>query len=231
MANIKKAVFNILNYNKRYSGVVQNSYVLDLFCGTGSVGLEALSNGAKHIFMLDQDTRTVSLNSLRFKESVTIIRGDGKNPPITDKACDLIFIDPPYKEDDYEMILDNLARSGWVKQGSIIILEVSAKKRLHNFDKYELLDERKYSRVKILILRFMSYDLNKLREFILNKFDDAEVSVRDMAGDGNHLFMIVASRHFKDKSILEQHKMVYSALGNKVGNDFHALKLKTTVKE
>ncbi|MBQ4874932.1 MAG: RsmD family RNA methyltransferase [Rickettsiaceae bacterium H1] len=229
--NVRKSIFNILNHNRLYSNVLAKAQVLDLFCGTGAMGLEALSNGAKHVFMIDKDLTSVRHNSSPFIKQVTIIHADATNPPLAKKMCDLIFIDPPYNQIDYETILYNLVEANWLQNYAVIILEVSKERQLNNFKQYNLIDERRYGKTKVLIFRFMPYDLDKIRQSVLNWFHDAEVSVEDIVGDRNHFYLIVSSQHFKNKSVVEQHRMVYSALQDKIGNEIHALKLKTIVKE
>ena len=60
---------------------------------------------------------------------------------------------------------------------------------------------------------------------------DAEVTIKDLAGDGNHYEAHVASRLFLGKTLLQQHKMVYDALGDRMGGLLHALALKTAVHQ
>jgi stress-induced morphogen len=68
-----------------------------------------------------------------------------------------------------------------------------------------------------------------IERMIKESFPDASVSIDDLAGDGDHYAATVVSEAFRDKSRVEQHKMVYDALGAKVGADLHALALKTQV--
>ncbi len=230
MGFIKQAIFNILLHNPHYSQILKNAYVLDLFCGTGALGLEALSNGAKHAFMIDKDINSITRNSSRYKEKVTILRANAYRLPRASKACDLIFIDPPYHQTNYEEILRNLIKSQWIRPGSIVIFEMSRQSKYNNLEQYKLLEERKYSTVKLLLLRFMPHNLESLKKIVISKFADADVTIEDMVGDGNHLHLTISSPDFKGKGMLEQHRMVYSALEGKVGNEIHALKLTTTVK-
>ena len=68
-----------------------------------------------------------------------------------------------------------------------------------------------------------------IERMIKESFPDASVSIDDLAGDGDHYAATVVSEAFRGKSRVEQHKMVYDALGAKVGADLHALALKTQV--
>jgi len=101
---VKEALFSILVAD------VPDAIVADLFCGTGSLGLEALSRGARHAIMVDKDHDAVkrarqNIEKLRFQDQATLILTDifrygipgskNQNPEDPDR-CDLVFLDPPY---------------------------------------------------------------------------------------------------------------------------------------
>ena len=73
-------------------------------------------------------------------------------------------------------------------------------------------------------------DLLEIERLIKEAFPDASVKIDDLAGDGNHYSATVISSQFKGKSKIEQHKMVYNSLKGKMGNELHALALKTKEK-
>ena len=68
-----------------------------------------------------------------------------------------------------------------------------------------------------------------IERMIKESFPDASVSIDDLAGDGDHYAATVVSEAFRGKSRVEQHKMVYDALRGQIGNELHALALKTQV--
>ena len=70
-------------------------------------------------------------------------------------------------------------------------------------------------------------DLEEIKKLIKEEFPDARVDIQDLAGDGNHYSATVISSQFKGKSKIQQHKMVYDSLKGKMGNELHALALKT----
>ena len=70
-------------------------------------------------------------------------------------------------------------------------------------------------------------DLKEIERLIKESFPDASVEIQDVAGDGNHYSATVISSQFKGKSKIQQHKMVYNSLKGKMGNELHALALKT----
>ncbi len=76
----------------------------------------------------------------------------------------------------------------------------------------------------------MPISREKLYDMLANAFVDAEISLVDMAGDDNHYEVTIASKEFENLSLIQQHRMVYDALGSCVGNELHALKINTKIK-
>ena len=76
----------------------------------------------------------------------------------------------------------------------------------------------------------MSLKLEEIRNLIKESIPDAEITIQDLAGDENHYSATIKSKIFNGKSKIEQHKLVYSALRGKMGNELHALVLNTMEK-
>jgi stress-induced morphogen len=76
----------------------------------------------------------------------------------------------------------------------------------------------------------MAIDTDQIKEKLEKAFKEAEILLEDYMGDGNHYRLEIKHSSFKDRSILEQHKMVYEALGDCVGNDLHAITISTRSK-
>ena len=76
----------------------------------------------------------------------------------------------------------------------------------------------------------MAMDIKEIEKLIKESIPDALIEIQDLAGDGNHYSAIVTSSIFIGKSKIEQHKIVYSALKGKMGNELHALAIKTKEK-
>ena len=68
---------------------------------------------------------------------------------------------------------------------------------------------------------------DNIEELIIQSIPDAKVTIEDLRGDGDHYSAIVVSKSFDGKSMIQQHKMVYESLKGKMGNELHALELKT----
>ena len=76
----------------------------------------------------------------------------------------------------------------------------------------------------------MGMELKEIEKLIKVSIPDALVEIQDLAGDGNHYSATVSSSSFIGKSKIEQHKIVYASLKGKMGNELHALEIKTKVK-
>ena len=77
----------------------------------------------------------------------------------------------------------------------------------------------------------MAMEQSEIERLIKASLPDAEVEIFDLAGDNNHFSAHVTSSTFEGKSRIQQHKMVYDALGDKMGGILHALALKTSIKK
>ena len=75
----------------------------------------------------------------------------------------------------------------------------------------------------------MAMDAGEIETLIKQAFPDAQVSIEDLRGDGDHYAATVVSAAFKGKSRVQQHQMVYAALKGRMGNELHALALQTGV--
>ena len=73
----------------------------------------------------------------------------------------------------------------------------------------------------------MAMDLKEIEKYIKEAMPDAVIDIKDLAGDGNHYSATIISSQFAGKSKIEQHKMVYNSLKGKMGNELHALAIKT----
>ena len=77
----------------------------------------------------------------------------------------------------------------------------------------------------------MAMNLKEIEKLIKETIPDALVEIQDLAGDGNHYSATISSSEFIGKSKIEQHKIVYASLKGKMGNELHALAIKTKEKD
>ena len=73
----------------------------------------------------------------------------------------------------------------------------------------------------------MAMNLNEIEKLIKEAISDAIIEIQDLAGDSNHYSATITSNKFSGKNKIEQHKMVYNSLKGKMGNELHALAIKT----
>jgi 16S rRNA (guanine(966)-N(2))-methyltransferase RsmD len=152
---IKESVFSILFK-------VDAQTVLDLFAGSGSVGIEALSRGAAHATFVENDSaalRAITSNiiSCGFEDRSTIMKQDvtrALNKLDKKKASfDLIFVDPPYSKGLVNKTLVKLGSSNLAHEGSRIIVEHHPKEPINDIPGLVLTDSRKYGQTLISFLQ------------------------------------------------------------------------------
>jgi len=151
MDKVRAAVFNALNED------IINKDVLDLFAGSGSYGLEALSRGANKVTFVDKEKEAVEVikNNIELlkEENTKIVRDDVisylRN---TKDKFDIVFVDPPYKLEVYEIVLDLLDKNGLLNKNAIIVLESERELNIKEED-YKKVKLYNYGLAKIYILR------------------------------------------------------------------------------
>jgi len=157
----REALFNILvhaNWSGDGTSSLIEARVLDAFAGSGALGLEALSRGALHVTFLDNDATAIkligeNLRKLGETAAAKVVRADATRPPSSREACDLAFLDPPYRSGLAAPALTALAEAGWLKPGAIATVELANAEDLIAPPRFEAIDERRYGAAKIVILR------------------------------------------------------------------------------
>jgi 16S rRNA (guanine966-N2)-methyltransferase len=129
----RQALFNIVENGKFASrgSVFIGHPVLDIFAGTGALGLEALSRGAAKAIFVEQDKAaltalTANIRALRETDACEILRSDARTPsPCRGEPARLVLLDPPYGQDLGAPALSAFARAGWLAPEALVILEVA----------------------------------------------------------------------------------------------------------
>ena len=150
----REAIFNIL-YSK-IGGDYTKLSLLDIFCGTGAFGFEALSRGFAHVTFADIDTVPVNKNAKLFaaeKERFDVIKSDATRLPRARHQYDMIFMDAPYARGLTEQALEQLLLQGWLNEKAICVVEVRKDELFPLPEAFELLDERIYGLARVLFLR------------------------------------------------------------------------------
>ncbi len=150
----REALFDILDHG---TPPLRGARFLDLFCGTGAVGLEALSRGAAEVLLIDNDTEALQLanaNIVRLGSppSIQVLARDATRPGPARAPFDLVFLDPPYRSDLAQPALAALVED-WLAPDARIIVELDAKQEPNFPDGYTLEQERRYGAAKFLFLR------------------------------------------------------------------------------
>ena len=152
---VRENIFNIIE-NLNTGNPLVGARVLDLFCGTGAMGLEALSRGAEFCHFMDNsiEAKRISLENIsklgaeKYSLFTMINILDLKNND--DISSDLVFLDPPYGKNLGEKAIAVLLKYGWVNKDAIFILEKETRNEL-SCD-LKIIDQRKYGKTEIIIL-------------------------------------------------------------------------------
>lgn len=127
---VRESVFNLIAHGG-YGDPIREARVLDLFAGTGALGLEALSRGAAWACFVDNGAKALDLlrrniAKLRVEEMSQIVARDAMAlGPCTGAAFDLVFIDPPYGKHMGERAMAAALAGGWIAPGALVVWEES----------------------------------------------------------------------------------------------------------
>ena len=158
---VKESIFNII-FND-----IEDAIVLDLFSGSGAIGLEFASRGAKKVYLCDSSKEAckiirkniekthlgqkIELYNLDFIEAINKFKN---------QKFDIIYLDPPYKTDFIKIAISELLKNEYIDEKTLIIVETDEEeiiiKQLKKIKNIEITDKRKYGRVHILFLKKMN---------------------------------------------------------------------------
>lgn len=159
---LRAAIFNVLAH--AYDNVAQDARVIDLFAGTGAMGIEALSRGASFALFVDNGAQArgllrANIESLALGGVTKVFRRDacklGVMPP--QDAFTLAFLDPPYNKGLAEGALIALRDGGWLTHGAVVVVEEAAKAKITLPDGFETLDTRVYGDTQVVFLRHVAH--------------------------------------------------------------------------
>ena len=159
---VRETVFNVLTHGKwkPKTFCFWNCRVLDSFCGTGALGIEALSRGARHIAFMDidklaLDTCRNNIKRIGETDQCKFFQNDCLFPPVADLAYNLVFMDAPYNRKLTRDALHALANNGWFMPNATIAVETSITEDLRLDCNFNVLDERKFRSTKVIFYRFL----------------------------------------------------------------------------
>lgn len=157
---VREAIFNRLMHSFGSPSPLIDGTILDLCCGTGAMGLEAISRGAEHVTFIDITNTSIAIAkknaaALGVENQCSFITADARKLPNANTAADIIFCDPPYDAGMEEKILEQLQTQGWLGENTLLIMEMAQKNDWAdalNASSWDV-DIRKYGKSKVAFIR------------------------------------------------------------------------------
>jgi 16S rRNA (guanine966-N2)-methyltransferase len=156
---LRETIFNILAHG--YDDPVDGARVLDLFAGTGAMGLEALSRGAAFALFVDESAGARGLirenvEALGVGGQSRVFRRDATRmgPATPNEPFSLVFCDPPYGKGLGEQALASCVKGGWLREGALIVLEEAGEVSLNWPDGFSPIDKRQYGEAQVSFARY-----------------------------------------------------------------------------
>lgn len=158
----RQALFDVLSHAP-WAVDLEGARVIDLFAGSGALGLEALSRGGAFALFVETDEAARgairdNVEALHLFGETRVHRRDatdlGQRPASAGGAFDLAFLDPPYAKGLGEQALAGLAEFGWLSPGATVVFERGADEAEPVTPGYELLDDRTWGAARVWFLRF-----------------------------------------------------------------------------
>ncbi len=147
--NVKESIFNIIQFD------IEGRKVLDLFAGTGQLGIECLSRGAESVTFVDENREAIRIIKENLKTCQlkgTVMQTDALSFVKNCGKFDLIFIDPPYDSKLYEPVLETINSVDILSDGGIIVCEARKEKLLPEMNlPYRKRKEYNYGKLKVCI--------------------------------------------------------------------------------
>ena len=155
---LREGLFNILSALADFESMI----FLDLYAGTGALGLEALSRGAKKVIFIEASRKNISV----LKQNIESISPEQNCYELTKESsaqwlsrfadpghpC-VVFLDPPFSGNEYELILNKLTVLPSIRSGSLIVVESNQAREIFFPEAFQLLKHRRYGSVTLDILR------------------------------------------------------------------------------
>ncbi len=156
----KESIFNIINHSNKFKIKIDQAVVLDLFSGVGSFGIECLSRNAKKVFFVENYNRVLpilkkNLANLKLIKNFEIIEKDIYKEKLFENlniVFDIIFLDPPYKDQNLDKTLIKTKNSRILKKNGILILHRHKKEKEIFSTDFKIIEEKKYGISKIIFI-------------------------------------------------------------------------------
>ena len=165
---LRESLFSIINSNK-YGANIIDANVIDICTGTGALGIEALSRGAKNLYLIDNEQNSLNIvkknlskiKSYDIESSVYIRKADAKKPfKNINLIFDIVLIDPPYNSSVIQECLPLLKEYNLIDNNSLIFAETSKQETI-DVDNFKILDTKFYGKSKLTIIKLL--DLSSVK--------------------------------------------------------------------
>ena len=165
---LRESLFSIINSNK-YGANIIDANVIDICTGTGSLGIEALSRGAKNLYLIDNEQNSLNIvkknlskiKSYDIESSVYIRKANAKKPfKNINLIFDIVLIDPPYNSSVIQECLPLLKEYNLIDNNSLIFAETSRQETI-SVENFKVLDTKFYGKSKLTIIKLL--DLSSVK--------------------------------------------------------------------
>ena len=158
----KESIFNIIKHSKKFKIKIEGSVILDLFSGVGSFGIECLSRNVDKVYFVENYKNVLpilkkNLSSLKLIKNFEIIEKDIYKENVFknfNQIFDIIFLDPPYKDNNIEKTLVKIKNSNILKNNGIMILHRHKKEKENLSNEFNIIEEKIYGISKIIFFNF-----------------------------------------------------------------------------
>ncbi|PDT77765.1 16S rRNA (guanine(966)-N(2))-methyltransferase RsmD [Bradyrhizobium sp. C9] len=158
---LRESVFNILIH--AYDNPIEDARVLDLFAGTGALGIEAISRGAKFTLFVDNGAEARALlrnnvEALGLGGTTKVYRRDATDlgPAHPVEPFSLVFLDPPYGKGLADKALASLRNGGWLTPGALLVVEEAKAAAFSAPEGFEELERRAYDDTEFVFLKILN---------------------------------------------------------------------------
>ena len=156
----KESIFNILQHSNKIKINIEKSNVLDIFSGVGSFGLECLSRGVLKVTFIENYKKVLpilkkNLDNFKLVNNYKIIESnvyEHNTFKILKDKFDIIFLDPPYKDDNLKLVFDFIQKENILNNEGIIILHRHKNTKIEIPLNFKIIEEKKYGISKILFI-------------------------------------------------------------------------------
>ena len=160
----KESIFNIIEHSNKFKVDLENSNILDLFSGVGSFGIECLSRRVENVVFVENYKGVLpilkkNLISLKSIKNYEIIEKDINNSNIffkLGKKFNIIFLDPPYKDNNLEDILISINKEKILKKNGIIIVHRHKSEKDILPECFRIIEKKKYGISKVIFLSLLN---------------------------------------------------------------------------